>query len=106
MEFNPSRCQVIHLPKGKHPFPTQYYLHGVQLESVTSAKYLGVDISENLTWDAHINRTSKKASQTLGFLRRNINVKSQSMKSIAFQTLVRPQLEYGSEVWFPTPKYK
>jgi hypothetical protein len=51
-----------------------------------------------------IDRTSKKAKQTLGFLRRNIKVKSQFIKSIAYQTLVRPQLEYGSEVWSPQTK--
>jgi hypothetical protein len=84
--------------------PSQYYLHGVQLESVTSAKNLDMDISENLSWDSHINRTSQKANQTLGFLSRNIMVKSQSIKSIAYQTLVRPQLVYGSEVWSPHTK--
>jgi hypothetical protein len=63
-----------------------------------------VDISENLMWDAHIDRTAKKANQTVGFLQRNIKVKSQSIKFFAYQTLVRPQLEYGSEVWFPHTK--
>jgi hypothetical protein len=58
-----------------------------------------VDISENVTWDAHIDRISKEANQTLGFLRRNIKVKSQFIKSIAYQTLVRSQLEYVTEVW-------
>jgi hypothetical protein len=66
MKFNLSKCQVIHVAKRKHPIPTQYYLHGVH----------GVDISENLTWDAHIDKTSKKANQILGFLCRNIKVKS------------------------------
>lgn len=101
MEFNPSKCQVIHVTKRKHPIPTQYYLHGVHLESVSSAKYLGVDISNNLTWDEHINRSTKKANQTLGFLRRNIKVRSEPIKSIAYQTLVKPQLEYASEIWSP-----
>ena len=101
MEFNPSKCQVIHVTRRKHPFPTHYTLHGVQLESVSSAKYLGVDISNDLSWDNHINRSTTKANQTLGFLRRNIKVKSEPIKSIAYQTLVRPQLEYASEVWSP-----
>lgn len=101
MEFNPSKCQVIHVTKRKHPIPTQYFLHGVLLESVNSAKYLGVDISNNLTWDDHINRSTKNANQTLGFLRRNIKVKSEPIKSIAYQTLVRPQMEYASEIWSP-----
>ena len=98
MEFNPSKCQVIHVTKRKHPIPTQYYLHGILLESVTSARYLGVDISKNLTWDDHINRSTSKANKTLGFLRRNIKVKSEPIKAIAYQTLVRPHLEYFSEV--------
>ena len=38
------------------------------LESVSLAKYLGVDISSDLSWDTHINRISKKANNTLGFL--------------------------------------
>jgi hypothetical protein len=101
MEFNPSKCQVIHVSRRKHPIPSQYYLHNTLLESVTSAKYLGVDISNDLSWDTHINRSTKKANQTLGFLRRNIKVNSIPLKSMAYQTLVRPQLEYSSEVWSP-----
>ena len=82
----------------KESIPSQYILHNILLESVTSAKYLGVDISNDLSWDAHYDRSTKKANQTLGFLRRNIKVKSQPLKS---KTLVRPQLEYSSEVWSP-----
>ena len=44
---------------------------------------------------------SKKANQTLGFLKRNINVHKQDLKSTAYKTLVRPQLEYASTVWSP-----
>ena len=70
MEFNPSKCQVIHITRSKNPIPTKYTLHNCILESVSSAKYLGVDISSDLSWDTHINRISKKANNTLGFLRR------------------------------------
>ena len=47
MEFNPSRCQVVHVTGTiKSPVKRLYYvLHGQILESVTSARYLGVDIS-------------------------------------------------------------
>jgi hypothetical protein len=43
IKFNPSKGQVIHITKRKHPIPTKnyMYLHGVQLELVNSAKYLG-----------------------------------------------------------------
>ena len=70
MEFNPSKYQVIHVTRSKNPIPTQYTLHNCILESVSSAKYLVVDISSDISWDTHINRISKKANNTLGFLRR------------------------------------
>ena len=49
----------------------------------------------------HIDSVSKKANQTLGFLKRNIKVPNKDFKSIAYTTLVRPQLEFASTVWSP-----
>ena len=68
---------------------------------MSAAKYLGVTISEDLRWGKHIDVITKKANQTLGFLRRNIKVHNQDLKSTAYKTLVRPQLEYASSVWSP-----
>jgi len=75
----------------KNPIPTQYTLHNCMLESVSSAKYLGVDISSDLSWNTHINGISKKANDTLGFLRRNIKIHSDLLKSSAYKVFVRPQ---------------
>ena len=101
MSFNPSKCQVLHITKAKCPIQTRYIFHGTVLESIPSAKYLGVTISENLSWTPHIDSVSKKANQTLGFLKRNIKVHNKDLKSTAYTTLVRPQLEYTSTVWSP-----
>ena len=98
MEFNPFKCQVIHITRSQNPIPTQYTLHNCILESVSSATYIGVDISSDLSWDTHINRIFKKANNTLGFLRRNIKIHSESLKSSAYKVRVRPQLEYCSTV--------
>ena len=65
MEFNPSKCKVIHITRSKSPIPTQYTLHNCILES--SAKYIGVDISSDLSWDTHINRISKKGNNTQSY---------------------------------------
>ena len=101
MNFNPSKCQVIHVTRLKALIPTKYLLYGIEVESVPSAKYLGVTISEDLSWSTHINNTSKKANQTHGFIKRNIWVQNKDLKSTAYKTLVRPQLEYASTVWSP-----
>ena len=71
------------------------------LSRVTSAKYLGVTITEDLRWDSHINDICAKANRTLGFLRRNIKIGSAAIKQQAYFTLVRPLVEYASTVWNP-----
>ncbi len=101
MSFNPSKCQCIHITKRRTVIDTHYLLHSTQLESVTSAKYLGITFSNDLTWNNQIDNITKKENQTLGFLRRNIKVHSEPLKSTAYKTLVRPQLEYCSSVWSP-----
>ena len=101
MQFNPSKCQVFQITKKAKPLNTKYILHNVELESVPAAKYLGVTIADDLSWSKHIDITTKKANQTLGFLKRNIWVHNKDLKSVACKTLVRPQLEYVLTVWYP-----
>ena len=79
----------------------QYILHGQVLEAVTSARYLGVDISSNLIWNTHVDRITANANRSLGYIKRNIKTKSPQIREMAYQSLVRPQFEYASAVWDP-----
>ena len=101
MSFDPSKSQVIYVTRRKTPLQTKFHLHGCVIESVPSAKYLWVTISEDLKWSEHINNIAKKANQTLGFLKRNIRVHNKDLKSTAYKTLVHPHLQYASTVWSP-----
>jgi hypothetical protein len=56
-------------------------------------------IQSNIKWDSHINSITTKASKTLGFLRRNINISSTSVKEQAYKPLVQPSLEYACAVY-------
>ena len=44
------------------------------------------------------------ANRTLGFVRRNIKTRMSKVRETAYNTLVRPQLEYASAVWDPHNK--
>ena len=75
MHFHPEKCQAIHICTNKrfHRHPTyKLHVHGHTQESVDGAKYLGVTLSEDLSWTPHVDNTAAKASRTLGFLRRNM----------------------------------
>ena len=88
MEFNPSKCQVVHVTGSRKTVKTDYVLHGQVMESVPCARYLGVDISSGLTWNSHIDRVTANANRTLGFIRRNIKAKMPKVREAAYNTLL------------------
>ena len=64
MSFNPTKCQVLHVTRLKSLIPSKYFFHSIELESVSAAKYLGVTVSDDLSWGTHIANITKKANQT------------------------------------------
>ena len=106
MEFNTDKCQVLRVSRKRDPLIHEYILHGKILESVDSAKYLGVSITSDPCWNQHIsNMIVTKGNQSLGFLRRNLRIHSPELKSIAYKSLVQPTVEYTSTVWDPYTKH-
>ena len=106
MSFHPDKCNVLRVTNKRAPINSTYKLKGQELEELSTSKYLGVDLSKNLEWKEHIDRTVKKANSVLGFLRRNLRINNVDTKSSAYITLVRPHLEYCASIWSPhTDKY-
>ena len=99
MRFNAKKCYI--LPVNCRRPSYSYTLNNTTLENVERNPYLGLLISKDLRWAAHIDNVAKKASSTLGFLRRNLNRCSGDCKKTAYIALVRSTLEYGSSVWDP-----
>ena len=59
---------------------------------------------KNLSRKTHVDRIIGNANRTLGFIRRNIKTKMSKVRERAYDSLVRPQLEYASAVWDPHNK--
>ena len=95
MRFLPVKCNMMQLTK-KHSKIQAYTLEGTVLENVESIKYLGVTITSDLKWNSHIRNVCSKANRTLGFPRRNLFSCPQDVKEAAYESMVRPILEYGS----------
>ena len=102
MNFNVKKCAVLSITRKRSPKVYKYTLLGEDLTRVDKHDYLGVTISHDLRWNDHCNKIINKASRTLGLLHRTMSPCSQEVKSQAYSTLVRPQLEYASEVWNPS----
>ena len=99
MEFHPQKCNVLFCSRAKRPIAYSYKLKGHTLEHSISSKYLGVDISNDLSWNPQVDRTIKKTNIMIGFLKGNLKTANETTKSNAYRALVRPHLEYCSAVW-------
>ena len=101
MSFNAKKCYVLSVSKGPPKSSFYYQLNSTILQGVENNPYLGLLISKDLKWGTHIDKISKKASATLGFITRNTRKCPQSCRKTAYISLVRSTLEYGSTIWDP-----
>jgi ribonuclease P/MRP protein subunit RPP40 len=101
MEFNPDKCEVLRITRKKKPIIYNYTLHNTALKTTEAAKYLGVTLSKDLSWSKHIDNITSKANNSLRFIKRNVKTNNNKVKETAYNTYVRPQLEYCSSIWHP-----
>ncbi|MCG8075849.1 MAG: reverse transcriptase family protein, partial [Candidatus Thiodiazotropha taylori] len=104
MEFNADKCEVLRISNKRTNINATYSIHGQTLQMTKKAKYLGVVMTPNMSWNAHVDMITQKANNTLAFLRRNVGSCPPSTKEACYKSLVRPQVEYASSVWDPPTK--
>ena len=95
MFLNPSKYQVLHGTRLENCIPSKHILHNTVLASLL--QNTKGHIPDDLNWGSHISNSTKKVNQTLGYVRRN-----QDLKSAAYKTLIQQQLEYASSAGYHT----
>jgi len=101
MSLNLDKCEHMKVTLKHQPLNTSYHLGSHSLSQVTNYKYLGVNISNNLSWNAHLNTIINKASKVLYVTKLALGKSSRAVKVAAYKTIIRPLLEYSSSVWDP-----
>ena len=81
MDFNAEKCFVLNITRKRNPSKNKYSLKGQVLQTVKTTTYLGVEISDDLSWSPHISKITKKANRSLGFLRRNLVTNNSQVKT-------------------------
>ncbi len=101
MKFNAKKCYILSSKRTANKSSHLYTLGGHVLQSVPNNPYLGVTLSEDLTFSTHLRNITSKASRTLGFLRRNLRSCPAKLKETAYTTMCRSTLEYAATIWDP-----
>ena len=94
MRFEPTKCFKLAVTLERDVAECTYFLSGTALSHVSYHKYLGVTITETLSWSKHCDELRAKANRALGILRRNLSTCNPSTKERAYTSLVRPLVNY------------
>ena len=90
MDFHLQKYSTLSATRDRKKIIRAYELHGHILENVSTTKYLGVTIQDDLRWGSHISSTASKANKTLGFLQHNLKIGNKKTKETVYKALVRP----------------
>ena len=74
---------------------------GQLLQTVSSAKYLGVTLSNDLSWHNQVCTVAQRSNSALHLIARNLHNCPKATRALAYTTLVRPKMEYCAAVWDP-----
>lgn len=102
MSFNVTKCKVLTITRSRSPFIYQYHIDGTNLDRVGEFKDLGITFDSNLKFTSHINSLISKSNKLCGIIKRAIGYHApQNVKVQLYKSLVRPNLEYSTQVWSP-----
>lgn len=101
MTLNSSKCKIISFTRKHSVSNFPYHINHNPISAATTYKYLGIHLTSNLSWNLHVTTICATASKSLGYLRRTLRNSPSNIRKLAFQTFVRPQLEYASPIWSP-----
>ena len=101
MYFNPDKSVYMCITRKHNPVLYNYTIDDTAIQQVSSTKYLGTTISNDLTWSTHINKVISKALSTKAFLQRNLKFCPAHVKLKCYNIMIWPILEYASLVWSP-----
>ena len=83
----------------KGDYELNLYLGMNKITKVSSCKYLGMTIDDNLKWDLHVDVVYKKLMKFTGIFYKLRNVLPQDSLKRLYYAFVHPHLIYGIEVY-------
>jgi hypothetical protein len=106
LPFNISKCESMRITLPRETVsmsvpPFRYSVGAEGIAQVSSIKYLGITLTDTLSFTDHIDNIVKKANSVLALLKRNFSQSPRGTRKRLYMSLVLPILESGSCSWDP-----
>ena len=103
MVFNGDKFELLRFWPGKTPKPDTVYRDpdGNPIEEKLHLRDLGVQISSDLSFKLHIEKTVSEATRMVGWVMRTFSRRSRIIMLILWRSLIQSKLDYCSQLWSP-----
>ena len=100
MMINTKKTKEMFFSASKVKQPPTLTLDGAEIARVKSIKLVGVEITENLTWNDHVASIVKKNHSKLYYLKllKRAGVNTKDLITF-YTTIIRSSIEYAAPVW-------
>ena len=102
MEFNSEKFECLrYWPGGQKPDLTYTSPDGKIIEERPHLRDLGVEMSSDLTFRVHIEKTVTAANRLVGWALRSFRRRSKLVMLTIWKSLIQSKLDYTSQLWSP-----
>ena len=81
--------------------PQLYITPEIELPQVNSVKYLGIQLTTDMSWSTHIANICSKTRKLIGLMYRQFHLCNPETALKIYKAFIRPHMEYASIMWDP-----
>ena len=99
VKFNPLKTESLLISRKTNTVHPPVFMLDQQIKEVESDKHLGVILSNDYSWQKHIDYIKEKAWTRINIMRRlKCDLDRKSLETI-YKSFIRPLLEYADVIW-------
>ena len=99
VKFNPLKTESLLISRKTNTVHPPVFMQDQQIKEVESHKHLGVILSNDCSWQKHIDYIKEKAWTRIKIMRRlKYDLDRKSLETI-YKSFIRPLLEYADVIW-------
>ena len=111
MSLNGEKFEVLHYKLNQtlllrelpcHPDDTYFTPDGLEIQPKDCVRDLGIQITDDLSWDRHIAKMTADARRMSGWVLRAFKTRQPKTMLLLYKSLVRSRLEYCCPLWDST----
>ena len=98
LNIDKTKCMIFHRHQKKIE-PMSFSINEVQIDNVSSFKFLGIMLNEHHTWKAHANMITIKLSKVVGIINKLKYVYPEAALMTLYTSLFLSHINYGLLLW-------